>query len=65
MEIDPITNPELFLPESRAPTVIGVATFLMLGASIAVALRIYTRKCILHKLGVDDWLSMGALVSSN
>lgn len=62
MDINPIKHPELFLPESQASVIIGVAAFLMVGATAAVILRLYTRKVILHQLGVDDWLSLGALV---
>ncbi|KAH6644955.1 hypothetical protein BKA67DRAFT_664808 [Truncatella angustata] len=61
MDTNQISNPEFFTPESRAPIVIGVATFLMMGATSAVGLRFYTRKVILNQLGIDDWLSLGAL----
>lgn len=62
MNIDPIKDPGLFQPNSRASIVVGIATFLMTGATTAVALRFYTRKVILNQLGIDDWLSLSALV---
>jgi hypothetical protein len=62
MDIDPSKDASLFSPESRATVVIGVAVALMLCATTAVVLRLYTRKIILNQLGLDDWLSIGALV---
>ncbi|KAF7520366.1 hypothetical protein G7054_g12796 [Neopestalotiopsis clavispora] len=61
MDIDPSKDASLFSPESRATVVIGVAVALMLCATTAVVLRLYTRKIILNQLGLDDWLSIGAL----
>ncbi|ETS74530.1 hypothetical protein PFICI_14396 [Pestalotiopsis fici W106-1] len=61
MDINPSKDPVLFSSESRVSVVIGVAVALMLGATTAVILRLYTRKIILNQLGLDDWLSIGAL----
>lgn len=55
-------SPELSSAESQASVVIGAATFLMLSATTAVALRLYTRKTTINHLFIDDFLVIGALV---
>jgi len=51
------------LQESRAPTVIGVVTFMLSFTTVAVGLRIYTRAFILRQMGLDDWTAIFTLVS--
>ena len=48
--------------DDRAPLIIGVITALMLISTLSVSLRIYTRKFLLDKLGLDDYLVIGGLV---
>ena len=48
--------------ESRVPIVIGVIILTLSVATIAVGLRIYTRKVILNSLGIDDFFAVFTLV---
>lgn len=48
--------------ENREDVTIGVAVFTLLVATTAVSLRIYTRKAIINKLGIDDFCAVVALV---
>jgi hypothetical protein len=59
------TSPPQFDPnESRAGLIIGITTFVVTVAGIAVTTRAYTRACILRQFGLDDWLAIVAFVSS-
>ncbi|KAK8004472.1 hypothetical protein PG989_004191 [Apiospora arundinis] len=65
------TNPEAFLPPkdaasagaSRAPLVRGVAIFCMLVLTVITSLRLYTRRFIQSRIGLDDYLAVVAWVS--
>ena len=61
MNIDPVQNPELFLPDSRSHVVYPVVGVMMALTATAVAARFYTRHCLVKSLGLDDWLSLLAL----
>ncbi|KAK6832906.1 hypothetical protein PG987_007600 [Apiospora arundinis] len=62
------TNPEAFLPPkdaasagaSRAPLVRGVAIFCMLVLTVITSLRLYTRRFIQSRIGLDDYLAVVA-----
>jgi hypothetical protein len=49
--------PGIDLNDSRADTIIGVVCFVLSIATIALGLRIYTRRILLGKFGLDDWLA--------
>ena len=49
--------------ENRIDIPICVAVFTLLVATTAVTARIYTRKFLLHRFGIDDGLAVTALVS--
>lgn len=49
--------------DTRVPTVIGVIAFTLAVATITVCLRIYTRKYIINRMGIDDYFAILALVS--
>jgi hypothetical protein len=49
--------------DDRSPVVIGSVVFCLVVATVAVSLRIYTRKFVINQLGIDDYFSVFALVS--
>jgi len=49
--------------DSRAGTIIGVVIALCTLSSICVALRFYARMHIRKNVGIDDWMTLAALVS--
>lgn len=67
------SNPEAFLPPpdaasagaSRAPLVRGVAVFCMLVLTAITFLRLYTRRFVVHTIGLDDYLAVVAWVSAH
>ena len=48
--------------ESRAGVPIAVVATTLTIATTAVCLRTYTRACMLHNFGMDDWSAVVALV---
>ena len=55
--------PDFDPSETRAPTVIGVVSFLCTLAATAVGLRVYTRWRLIKQFGIDDGLACLSLVS--
>ncbi|EFQ36740.1 hypothetical protein CGRA01v4_08471 [Colletotrichum graminicola] len=53
--------PGVFESDSRASTAIGVVSTVLSVTFLVVALRIYTRLCILKQIGMDDWAAMFTL----
>lgn len=49
--------------DNMAHVIIGVAVAVLSIASLSVGLRIYTRAYVVRLIGVDDYLSILALVS--
>jgi hypothetical protein len=58
LSVDPTTLPH----DNRAHVLVGVVVTLLSVATLSVGLRIYTRACLLKQVGVDDYLSLLALV---
>ena len=53
------------LPTSNLQTPIIAAWVVMTGlAAITVGMRFYTRRLILHIIGVEDWLILASMVRS-
>lgn len=60
----PLMDPAVFtaLDHSRRSTVVYVVASLCIAlATVAVALRLYTRQFILKRIGADDYMSIAAL----
>ncbi|KAK8029248.1 hypothetical protein PG991_006304 [Apiospora marii] len=65
------SSPQAFLPPanpaaagaSRAPLVKGVAIFCMLVLTTITSLRLYTRRCLVRVVGLDDYLAVVAWLS--
>lgn len=49
-------------PGARADTLLAVATLAIILGTFFVALRLYTRKAILKKMWVDDYLAIASWV---
>ncbi|KAK3936507.1 hypothetical protein QBC46DRAFT_232453, partial [Diplogelasinospora grovesii] len=47
--------------EDRSATVIGVVAFCLFFATSMVGARIYTRACLIHQLGIDDYFCVFSL----
>lgn len=59
------SDPEVFaaLPhDNRGSVVIGTVCFVLLVASLATGLRLYTRLAIVQQMGADDYIVAIALV---
>ncbi|KZL78555.1 integral membrane protein, partial [Colletotrichum tofieldiae] len=52
--------PGVYPTDSRVPTVIGVTSFVLSVAFLAVSIRIYIRLYVLRQFGVDDWAAVFA-----
>lgn len=59
LPVDPETLPH----DNRGYVLIIAVVVVVSIASLSTALRIYTRACILKKVGADDYLALLALVS--
>ncbi len=57
-----LLNEEMPASDNDVPTIVGTVVFTCLVAVVAVALRIYTRWRIVHKVGVDDYFAIASLV---
>ena len=55
----PIYDPS----ESRVITIVAIVAFVLTIAATAVALRVYTRICVLKQFGIDDWAAIVTFVS--
>jgi len=49
--------------DSIAPTVVGTVVLCLVVSTVAVGLRLYTRRFIMKQVGIDDYLAIVALVS--
>lgn len=49
--------------DSRVPIVVGVTSFVLSVAFLAVSIRVYTRIFVIRQFGMDDWASVFAFVS--
>ncbi|TQN66406.1 hypothetical protein CSHISOI_09012, partial [Colletotrichum shisoi] len=59
MEVPPGLDPT----NSRGPMLVGVTSFVLSVAFVAVSLRIYVRTCLIRQVGMDDWASVIAFVN--
>ncbi|OBR04232.1 Integral membrane protein [Colletotrichum higginsianum IMI 349063] len=58
MEVPPGIDPT----DSRGPLLVGVTSFVLSVAFVAVSLRIYVRSCLIRQIGMDDWASIIAFL---
>ena len=49
-------------PETRGPALIVVELITVFISTVCIALRLYVKARILHSVGWDDWLIVGAAV---
>ncbi|KAK7442888.1 hypothetical protein Landi51_09436 [Colletotrichum acutatum] len=58
MEVPPGMSPD----DSRVPIVVGVTSFVLSVAFLAVSIRVYTRIFVIRQFGMDDWASVFAFL---
>ena len=58
-----VSGPSPASHKNQIAVVIGVTIFSLTVATIAVAVRTYTRKWIVDRMGIDDYFAIVALVS--
>lgn len=56
--------PEYLAEETCGPGLIAASVIMAIIGTVFVALRFYTRACIVHKLGLSDWTILIALIFS-
>lgn len=48
---------------NRGPAILAVSWIECVVAILIVGARLYTRSCLIHNVGIDDWMILLALVS--
>lgn len=48
---------------NRGPAILAVSWIEYVVAIVIVGARMYTRSCLIHNVGIDDWMILLALVS--
>ncbi len=54
--------PNYINPETRGPALIIVELLTVFISTVCIALRLYVKAHVIHSVGWDDWLIVGAAV---